>query len=143
MSTTTVLLVDDEQEFVEALAERLQVRGLNVVTAANGTVALERAKERTFDAVLLDMAMPGLDGLETLKGLLAINPDLQVILLTGRATLQQGVEAMKLGALDLLEKPADITTLVARIEDAAMRRISLDDERVRQRVSDILRKKGW
>jgi DNA-binding NtrC family response regulator len=143
MTTTTVLLVDDEQEFVEALAERLEVRGLNVVTAPNGTVALERAKERTFDAVLLDMAMPGLDGLETLKGLLAINPDLQVILLTGRATLQQGVEAMKLGALDLLEKPADITTLVARIEDAAMRRISLDDERVQQRVSDILRKKGW
>jgi len=143
MSTTTVLLVDDEQEFVEALAERLQVRGLNVVTAPNGTVALERARERTFDAVLLDMAMPGLDGLETLKGLLAINPDLQVILLTGRATLQQGVEAMKLGALDLLEKPADIAALVARIEDAAMRRISLDDERVQQRVSDILRKKGW
>jgi len=143
MTTTTVLLVDDEQEFVEALAERLQVRGLNVVTASNGTAAMERARERVFDAVLLDMAMPGLDGLETLKGLLAINPDLQVILLTGKATLQQGVEAMKLGALDLLEKPADITTLVARIEDAAMRRISLDDERVQQRVSDILRKKGW
>lgn len=143
MTTTTVLLVDDEQEFVEALAERLQVRGLAVVTASNGTAALERAKERVFDAVLLDMAMPGLDGLQTLKGLLAINPDLQVILLTGRATLQQGVEAMKLGALDLLEKPADITTLVARIEDAAMRRTSLDDERVQQRVNDILRKKGW
>jgi DNA-binding NtrC family response regulator len=143
MTTTTVLLVDDEEEFVEALAERLQVRGLSVVTASNGAAALECAKERVFDAVLLDMAMPGLDGIQTLKGLLAINPDLQVILLTGRATLQQGVEAMKLGALDLLEKPADITALVSRIEDAAMRRISLDDKRVQQRVSDILRKKGW
>jgi len=142
-TTTTVLLVDDELDFVEALAERLDARGLSVATAENGATAIERAKERVFDAVLLDMAMPGLDGIETLKGLLAINPDLQVILLTGRATLAQAVEAMKLGAMDLLEKPADIESLVARIESAATRRTSLDDQRVQQRVSDILRKKGW
>jgi DNA-binding NtrC family response regulator len=106
-------------------------------------MALERARARAYDAVLLDMAMPGLDGLETLRGLLAINPDLQVILLTGRATLQQGVEAMKLGALDLLEKPADIGRLVTRIEDAAKRRSALDDQRVADRVRGILHKKGW
>ena len=134
----TVLLVDDEEEFVEALAERLQVRGLSVVTASDGAAALERAKERVFDAVLLDMAMPGLDGIQTLKGLLAINPDLQVILLTGKATLQQGVEAMKLGALDLLEKPAAIDTLVQRIDAAARKHWSLRDKRVAQRMSDIL-----
>jgi len=143
MTDTTVLLVDDEADFVEALAERLAARGLRVETAGSGGEALARAKERAYDAVLLDMAMPGLDGLQTLKGLLAINPDLQVILLTGRATLQQGVEAMKLGALDLLEKPADIATLEARIENAARRRTSLDDQRVQRRVGDILRKKGW
>jgi DNA-binding NtrC family response regulator len=141
--TTTVLLVDDEAEFVEALAERLEARGLSVATAENGTAALARAKDKVFDAVLLDMAMPGLDGIDTLRGLLAINPDLQVILLTGRATLRQAVEAMKLGAMDLLEKPADIQTLVARIESAATRRTSLDDKRVQQRVNDILHKKGW
>jgi DNA-binding NtrC family response regulator len=141
--TTTVLLVDDEAEFVEALAERLEARGLSVATAENGTAALAKAKEKAFDAVLLDMAMPGLDGIDTLKGLLAINPDLQVILLTGRATLRQAVEAMKLGAMDLLEKPADIQTLVARIESAATRRTSLDNRRVQQRVNDILHKKGW
>ena len=143
MTDTTVLLVDNEADFVEALAERLAARGLRVETAGSGGEALARAKERAYDAVLLDMAMPGLDGLQTLKGLLAINPDLQVILLTGRATLQQGVEAMKLGALDLLEKPADIATLEARIENAARRRTSLDDQRVQRRVGDILRKKGW
>jgi DNA-binding NtrC family response regulator len=143
MADLSVLLVDDEADFVAALSERLEVRGLRVDTAANGELALAAARRKVYDAVLLDMAMPGLDGLETLRGLLGINPDQQVILLTGRATLQQGVEAMKLGALDLLEKPADIALLVARIEDAANRRIALDDRRVAERLRDILHKKGW
>jgi DNA-binding NtrC family response regulator len=143
MADLSVLLVDDEEDFVAALSERLEVRGLRVDTAANGELALAAARRKVYDAVLLDMAMPGLDGLETLRGLLGINPDQQVILLTGRATLQQGVEAMKLGALDLLEKPADIARLVARIEDAANRRIALDDRRVAERLRDILHKKGW
>jgi len=143
MADLSVLLVDDEEDFVAALSERLEVRGLRVDTAANGELALAAARRKVYDAVLLDMAMPGLDGLETLRGLLGINPDQQVILLTGRATLHQGVEAMKLGALDLLEKPADIALLVARIEDAANRRIALDDRRVAERLRDILHKKGW
>jgi DNA-binding NtrC family response regulator len=139
----TVLLVDDEEDFVGVLAERLQGRGLTVATAASGADALVSARARAFDAILLDMAMPGMDGVATLKGLLAINPDLQVILLTGRATLAQAVEAMKLGALDLLEKPAAIDTLVRKIDDAARRHWALRDKRVAQRMDDILHKKGW
>lgn len=138
-----VLLVDDEVDFVEVLAERLEARGLKVETAGDGKAALVKARERTFDAILLDMAMPGLDGIQTLAGLLEINQDLQVILLTGQATLKQAVEAMKLGALDLMEKPVEIETLVARIEDAALKRSKLDDERIEKKMSDILRKKGW
>jgi DNA-binding NtrC family response regulator len=143
MSESTVLLVDDEVDFVEVLAERLEARGLTVDTAENGEVALEKARNRPFDAILLDMAMPGMDGIETLRGLLAINPDHQVILLTGRATLGQAVEAMKLGALDLLEKPVEITTLVAKIEEAATRKSSLAEKRIDDKLSDIMRKKGW
>ena len=143
MSETKVLLVDDEEEFVSVLSERLEARGLGVDTAANGEIALEKAERRTFDAILLDMSMPGLDGIQTLKGLLGLNPDLQVILLTGRATLGQAVEAMKLGALDLLEKPADIETLVARITDAAEKRSTLEDKNIEEPISDILLKKGW
>ncbi len=124
-----VLLVDDEVDFVDVLTERLEARGLKVEAAEDGETALVKAAERTFDAILLDMAMPGLDGIQTLSGLLEINPDLQVILLTGQATLRQAVEAMKLGALDLLEKPVEIETLVARIEDEALRRSELDEER--------------
>ncbi len=143
MSESTVLLVDDEVDFVEVLAERLEARGLAVDTAENGEVALEKAEKRPFDAILLDMAMPGMDGIQTLKGLLGINPDLQVILLTGRATLGQAVEAMKLGALDLLEKPVEIETLVAKIEEAATKRSSLTEKRIDDKLSDIMRKKGW
>jgi DNA-binding NtrC family response regulator len=143
MSESTVLLVDDEVEFVEVLAERLEARGLTVDTAENGEVALEKARKRPFDAILLDMAMPGMDGIQTLRGLLAINPDLQVILLTGRATLGQAVEAMKMGALDLLEKPVEITELVAKIEEAATKKSSLAEKRIDDKLSDIMRKKGW
>lgn len=143
MDKIKVLLVDDEEEFVEVLRERLEVRDLGVDTAGSGEIALSKVREKAFDAILLDLAMPGMDGIETLRGLLQVNPDLQVILLTGRATLEKAVEAMKLGALDFLEKPVDIETLVSRIEDAARRRSSLEDKRIEQRMDDILRKKGW
>ena len=143
MSETTVLLVDDEEDFVTVLAERLERRGLVVDTAQSGETALRKAAGHPFDAIVLDMAMPGMDGVQTLRGLLEINKDLQVILLTGHSTIQQAVEAMKLGALDLLEKPADIEVLVAKIDAAAKKRTKLDDRRIEQRISDIMHKKGW
>lgn len=143
MSECTVLLVDDEVEFVEVLADRLEARDLVVETANNGELALAKAEQKVFDAILLDLAMPGMDGIETLKALLGQNPDLQVILLTGQATLGQAVDAMKLGALDFLEKPVDIDVLVAKIDDAARKRSSLEDRRIQERMDDILRKKGW
>ncbi len=143
MSDCKVLLVDDEVDFVDVLAERLEARELRVSKAHSGGAALELAEETTFDAIVLDMAMPGMDGIETLERLLEINPDLQVILLTGRATLEQAATAIRIGALDLLEKPADIDTLVAKIEMAATRRWSLEEKRIEERVADIMRKKGW
>lgn len=138
-----VLLVDDETDFVEALAERLRLRGLKADTAVTGLTAIAQAEETRYDAIVLDMAMPGMDGIETLERLLELNPDLQVILLTGRATLEQAATAIKLGALDLLEKPADLATLVEKIENAANRRWSLEEKRIEEKVDDIIRKKGW
>ncbi len=138
-----VLLVDDETEFVEALAERLEARGFRTDTAPTGLGAIVKAEGKHYDAIILDMAMPGMDGIETLERLLELNPDLQVILLTGRATLEQAALAIKLGALDLLEKPAEIELLVQKIEAAAARRAALEDRRIGERVADIIRKKGW
>jgi DNA-binding NtrC family response regulator len=143
MSDYRVLLVDDEVDFVEVLADRLETRGLTVRVANDGPAAIELAEEVQFDAIVLDMAMPGMDGLETLEELLRVNPDLQVILLTGKATLEQAAAAIRIGALDLLEKPADFDTLVGKIELAATRRWSLEEKRIEQKVEDIIRKKGW
>jgi DNA-binding NtrC family response regulator len=143
MSGPKVLLVDDEQDFVEALAERMQVRGYTVETAGDGEQAIAKAAEGEFDAVFLDLAMPGLDGIETLKRLKEIDPELQVILLTGQATVRKGIEAMKLGALDLLEKPADIKQLLAKIEEATNNKAVLAEERVMEELDEIVRKRGW
>jgi len=143
MSGCKVLLVDDEADFVDVLGDRLEARELTVSKANSGPAALALAQEKTFDAIVLDMAMPGMNGIETLERLLEINPDLQVILLTGRATLEQAAAAIRIGALDLLEKPADIDTLVAKIELAATRRWTLEEKRIEEKVADIMRKKGW
>ena len=143
MSGSKVLLVDDEREFVETLAMRLETRGLKVAVAESGELAVEKVQESVFDAILLDLAMPGMDGIETLKRLRELNPDSQVILLTGHATVKKATEAMRLGALDLLEKPVDIQVLVEKIEEAATNKMRLTERRIEEEMTDILRKKGW
>ena len=143
MSGSKVLLVDDEVEFVETLSMRLETRGFRVEVARSGEMAVDKAQEQPFDAVLLDLAMPGMDGIDTLKRLRELNPDSQVILLTGQATVQKATEAMRLGALDLLEKPVSIDVLVEKIEEAATNKMRLTEERIQAKVTDIIRKKGW
>jgi DNA-binding NtrC family response regulator len=143
MSSSKVLLVDDEIEFLETLAARLKTRGLEVSVAQTGGMAVEKVQEKSFDAILLDLAMPGMDGIDTLKRLRELNPDSQVILLTGQATVKKATEVMRLGALDLLEKPADIELVVEKIEEAATNKIRLTEKRIEEKISDILRKKGW
>ena len=143
MSESKVLLVDDEREFVETLAMRLETRGFKVAVAESGVTAVEKVRETPFDAILLDLAMPGMDGIDTLKRLRELNPDSQVVLLTGHATVKKATDAMRLGALDLLEKPVDIEVLVEKIEEAATNKMLLTEKRIEEQVTDILRKKGW
>lgn len=143
MSDEKILLVDDEQEFTQALGERMKSRGLTVVTAENGPAALKKAAEETFDAIILDMMMPGMDGIETLRRLREINPDLQVIMLTGHATLKAGVEAVKLGAMDFLEKPADIQKLMEKIKEAKIKKMILVEKKTEEKLKKILETKGW
>ena len=143
MSGCKVLLVDDEKDFLEALALRLEARQLKVEVAHSGEAAVEQAREHPFDAILLDLAMPGMDGIETLKRLRELNPDSQIVLLTGHATVSKATEAMRLGALDVLEKPVEIEVLVEKIEQAATNKVRLAEQRIGEEMTDILRKKGW
>ena len=143
MSEGRVLLVDDEEEYVETLSERMEARGLTVTVAKDGPTALERASDGTYDVVFLDLRMPGMDGLETLKRLREHNPDLEVIMVTGHATVEKGVEAIKLGASDLIEKPADIKDLVERVKEAHSERLVVLEERNEEKVREILARKGW
>ncbi len=138
-----VLLVDDEKDFRDVLAERMSNRGLETDTAESGIKALEMIESKSYDAVILDLAMPEMDGIETLKRLLEKQPHLQVIVLTGQATVQKGVEAVKLGAADFLEKPAEIESLVTKIEEAQAKKLSLFEQNLDQKISDITRKKSW
>ena len=143
MTKRSILLVDDEQNFTEALGKRLRLRNMHVDTAASGKEALEKIRETDYDAALLDLSMPGWDGLDTMKHLKVASPDLQIILLTGYATVRNGVDAMKLGALDVLEKPADFDELLAKVEEAFIQRDKLAGNAVEQSISDITRKHGW
>ena len=143
MTEEKVLLIDDEEDFTRVLSERFQARGLRVVTAESGVEAIQKVKEENFDAVILDMVMPEMDGIETLQSLLKQNPDLQIILLTGYATVPKGIEAMKLGAMDFLEKPADIEKLMAQIKEAKTKKMLLVEKKMEKKLGDILKTKGW
>jgi len=143
MKKESVLLVDDEQEFTQVLAQRMESRGAEVDTAATGHEAVEKVKSKSYDAVILDLAMPEMDGIETLKRLLEDNPNLQVILLTGHATLPKGVAAIKLGAMDFLEKPAEIQKLMEKIQQAKARRMLLVEKQAEDRIKSILESKPW
>jgi len=143
MQADHVLVVDDEVEYVDALAERLRARGLKVETAFNGEEALEKAKAAEFHAIVLDFAMPGMNGVETLKALRKHRPLVQVMLLTGQATIQAAVEATRLGAVDVLEKPTDIDTLMEKIRMARARYIAAKERGSEEQLDDIMRRRGW
>ena len=121
-TATRLLLVDDEEEFLEIFAMRLGARGLDVETATSGEMALEKAKEATFDVAVVDLSMPGIDGVETLERLRKIDPELPVILLTGHVTTGRGKEAVELGAVDFVSKPANFKELFERIVEAGQRK---------------------
>jgi DNA-binding response OmpR family regulator len=143
MKPDRVLLVDDEENFVEILAERMRSRGVDVDFATSGRDALRMAQERPYDAVVLDLAMPGLDGLETLRRLRAAKPDVQVMILSGRATVKTAVEAIQLGAIDIFEKPTEVETLVERIRSARAARLAEDDQATQEQIDAIMRSRGW
>lgn len=118
---TKILLVDDEPDFLNSLAQRLRLRGLNVLTADSGADALWTLDQERVQVVVLDVKMPGMDGVTALGEIKKRHPGVEVIMLTGHADLEASLEGMKLGFFDYLTKPVDIERLLTKIKAAAQR----------------------
>ena len=138
-----VLLVDDEEQFLDALSQRLEARGLRVEAVTSGEDAVKQVQDHNFDAIIVDLAMPGIDGIETLRRIKEKRPDLEIIMLTGHATVKSGIEAMKLGAEDFLEKPVDLNELLERIGEAKNKRMLVVEKGRQEEVKKILKSKNW
>ena len=137
-----VLLVDDEKEFLETMSERMTTRGMTVVTAQSASDALSVLETETFDAIVMDFQMPGMDGMEALKAIKDKKPEQQIILLTGYATVEKTVEAMKIGATDFLEKPADLEVLSEKIRKAKADKMLIVEKQTESKIKDILQRFG-
>ena len=137
-----ILLVDDERDFVEMLSLRLREAGERVIEAYNGKECLDNLGETDIDVVILDIKMPGMDGIETLREIKRRHPIVEVILLTGHGAVDTAVDGMKLGAFDYLLKPTDFEVLLEKLEGARKRKTE-QEERIRKAEAlALLRRSG-
>jgi len=135
---TRILIVDDEEEFVQALSERLTMRDYDVTESLSGEDAVDKVRGFNFDVVILDVSMPGMNGVETLREIKKLKPLTEVIMLTGHATVDSAIDGMKLGALDYLMKPCETEELISKINKAYDRKAE-HEQRIRDvKVKDII-----
>ena len=138
-----VLIVDDDKAFLQILAERMQNRGMEVSTAESAAEALKLLEKESYDAVLLDLMMPEMGGIEALQIMRKKQPEIQVIFVTGHPSVSKGVEAMKLGAMDFIPKPVDMSELTEKIQHAKASRMILVEKASQEKIKKILTDKGW
>lgn len=138
MTIAKILLVDDEVPFVETMTKRLSKRKMNVVTAFSGEEGLERLNEQNdIEVVILDVKMPGMDGIEALKEMKMRHPLVEVVMLTGHATVESAIEGMKEGAFDYLMKPCDMEQLTSKVTEAATKKRLHEDKIIQARTREI------
>ena len=130
MSSPRILLVDDEERFRVTLGKMLSAQGLEVHCLASGAAALEEINRQAYDVVLLDIRMPEMDGIETLAAIKKDHPDVEVIILTGHASMEAALEIIKLGGYDYLLKPCPLEELLLKIDAAYEKK--LEREKVRK-----------
>lgn len=141
--TAKVLLVDDEENFLATLAERLQLRGMKVTALTRGEEAVALVDSQDFDLIVLDLSMPGIDGLETLQRIKSKNIETEIIILTGQGSIRAGIQAMKMGADDFLQKPVDITDLLEKISQAKDKKMHVLESKSIKEIERILNTKSW
>ncbi|MGM0426656.1 MAG: sigma-54-dependent transcriptional regulator [Thermodesulfobacteriota bacterium] len=126
MEEMKMMLVDDEERFLSTTEKLLSRKGYDVLTATSGAEALEKLRTHDVHVVILDVMMPGMDGIETLKAVKKAHPLVEVIMLTGHATVDSAVEGLEAGATDYLMKPADVEDLLQKAEEAFAKREVLE-----------------
>jgi DNA-binding NtrC family response regulator len=132
-----ILLVDDEVKFLKAIADRLSIKGFDVTTATNGEDAIAAANSGGFDVAVVDLQMPGTDGAQVLKTLKQTHRFIEIIMLTGHATVDSAVECTRLGAFKYLEKPYDFDKLVDALKEAYEARMRKKFEKNQKRMAQI------
>ena len=138
MSIANVLLVDDEVEFVETFSERLIMRNLEISKAFSGEEALQLLEKNTnTEVVILDVKMPGMDGIETLAEIKKRFPLVEVIMLSGHADVESAIDGMKQGAFDYLMKPCDMDQIIAKVTDAAAKKRQHEEKIIQARIKEI------
>lgn len=128
MSKMKLMLVDDEERFLQTTSKILEKKGYHAVTATSGKKALEILNSQLIHVVILDVKMPGMDGNTTLKEIKRLYPMVEVIMLTGHATVESAIDGLKSGATDYLMKPADIEEIIEKAEDAFAKIQSLEEK---------------
>jgi DNA-binding NtrC family response regulator len=138
MNIANVLLVDDEVDFVETFSERLVMRNLEISKAFSGEEALQvLEKNKNIEVVILDVKMPGMDGIETLAEIKKKFPLVEVIMLSGQATVESAIEGMKKGAFDYLMKPCDMDQLMPKVTEAAAKKRQHEEKIIQARIKEI------
>ncbi len=128
MNSFRALLVDDEEEFLRTVIKRLKKRDVNAIGAGNGDEALRQLGQHPVDVVVLDVKMPGMDGIETLREIKKRYPLVEVVMLTAHASMEVAIEGMELGAFDYLMKPVDIDELLYKLQDAYKKKLIQEDK---------------
>jgi DNA-binding NtrC family response regulator len=123
-----MMLVDDEERFLQTTQKMIARKGYDVLTATSGHDCLEQLESELVHVVILDVKMPNMDGVETLKQIKRRFPLIEVIMLTGHATAESAVEGMKLGATDYLTKPTSVEDIIAKAEEAFTKRVTLEQK---------------
>jgi len=128
MEAMKIMLVDDEERFLSTTQKLLTRKGIDVVTATSGAQALEILQSKHIHVVILDVKMPGMDGNETLKEIKRLFPLVEVIMLTGHATVESAIDGLQSGATDYLMKPAEINELIVKARMAFQKRLLLEEK---------------
>jgi len=139
MATIQLLLVDDEERFLNTTKIVLEKRGVVTFIATNGLDALKVMDEHRIDVVILDVKMPGVDGVEVLRKSKQKHPLVEVIMLTGHASVESAIEGLKLGAFDYLLKPCNISDLIAKVNEAYDKKHSMEEKISKAKIDEIIR----